>query len=184
MPAIDGRRSSSDAIGEVAVTDPTTDASLISLLKGLLSQLQGSGTGSSPVSLSTLISSDIGDNIDVSKMTKGAVETPHNGINSTTTSSELDCRGFNTISLECTISGISGGSWIASLTGCSVSGGTFGNCFTPKDDGTFAQQKTPTLNANGNTTYYFRGIPNYLKIVATETGNGGNLTCKVTPMNL
>jgi hypothetical protein len=96
---------------------------------------------------------------------------------------EIDCRGFNTISVECAVSDITSGNWLIEILGSALSGGTFGNCFAPKDDGTFIQQKTPLLNANGNTTYYFRGIPNYVKIAATRTTDG-TLTCTVTPMNL
>ncbi len=134
------------------------------------------------VNLATALSSDY-DSIDVNRMGKGAVTIAHNAITATATSTEIDCRGFNTISVECAVSAITSGNWVAELLGCAVTGGTFGNCYTPKDDGTFAQQKTPTLNANGNTTYYFRGIPNYIKIKATRTTDG-TLTCTVTPMNL
>lgn len=40
------------ALAATAVTDPTASASNIALLKGLLKQLQGSGSGAAPVSLS------------------------------------------------------------------------------------------------------------------------------------
>ena len=40
------------ALTAAAVTDPTASATLIALLKGLLKQLQGTGTGAAPVQLS------------------------------------------------------------------------------------------------------------------------------------
>jgi hypothetical protein len=135
-----------------------------------------------PANLVTLLSSEY-DTIDVNRMSKSGVVVAHNAITATATSAEIDCRGYNTISVECAVSAITDGNWLIEVLGSALSGGTFGNCFAPKDDGTFIQQKTPTLNANGNTTYYFRGIPNYVKIAATRTTDG-TLTCRVTPMNL
>ena len=135
-----------------------------------------------PANLVTGLSSEY-DTIDVSKMSKGGITVAHNAITATATSLEIDCRGFNTISVECAVSAITSGNWLVEILGCAVSGGTFGECYSPKDDGTFAQQKTPVLNANGTTTYYFRGIPNYVKVKGTRTTDG-TLTCTVTPMNL
>jgi hypothetical protein len=135
-----------------------------------------------PATLVTTLSSEY-DTIDVSKMSKGGVVVAHNAITATATSVEIDCRGFNAISVECAVSAITSGNWLVEILGCAMSGGTFGNCFAPRDDGTFIQQKTPVLNSNGDTTYYFRGIPNYMKIKATRTTDG-TLTCIVTPMNL
>ncbi|MEW6378620.1 MAG: hypothetical protein AB1611_03310 [bacterium] len=135
-----------------------------------------------PASLTTRLSDEY-DTIDVSKMSKGGVVVAHNAITATATSSEIDCRKFNAISVECSVTGIVSGNWLVEILGDAISGGDFGNCYAPKDDGTFTQMKTPVLNANGNYTYYFRGIPNYVKIKATRTTDG-TLTCKVTPMNL
>lgn len=164
-----------------AVTDPTANATTTAALKGIIKQLQGNGAGSTPVTLSTSLSSTY-DSIDVSRQSKGAVVVAHNAIVATTTSAEIDCRGFNTISVECAVSTITSGNWLVEILGSALSGGTFGNCYAPKDDGTFVQQKTPTLNADGTTTYYFGSIPDYIKILATRTTDG-TLTCRVTPMN-
>lgn len=156
------------ATTDAAIIDPTDEASVIALLKGMLS-----------VSLSSEY-----DTINVNRMSKGGIA-PDLGltaITTTTTSNQIDCRDFNTISVEMSCSGMSG-SWTASVRGCAISGGTFGACYAPKDDGTFVAQATPAISADGNTTYYFRGIPNYVKILAT-LATTGTLTCKVTPMNL
>lgn len=134
------------------------------------------------VSLATALSSTY-DSIDVSKMGKGNVTVAHNAITVTATSAEIDCRGFNTISVEMACSAFSSGNWAAAIHGCAISGGTFGPCYSPKDDGTNVAQAIAPISANGNTTYYFRGIPNFVKIVATRTTDG-TLTCKITPMNL
>ena len=114
---------------------------------------------------------------------KGSVITVHNAIMATATSSEIDCRGFNAISVEMACSTFTSGNWVASIYGCAASGGTFGQCYAPKGDGSFVAQQTPAISTNGNYTFYFKGIPNYMKILATRTTDG-TLTCKVTPMNL
>ncbi len=147
-----------------------------------IDEINVSDTTPLPSSLVTSLSSEY-DTIDVAKMSKGGVIVAHDAIVATATSAAIDCRGFNTISVECAVSAITSGNWVIEILGCAIAGGTFGNCYTPKDDGTFVQQKTPVLNANGNTTYYFCGIPNYVKTKATRTTDG-TLTCKVTPMNL
>jgi len=168
---------------EPAEIDPDAEAGVIPLLKGILKQLQNNGSGYVPASLATLISAELGDTINVSKMSKGGITVAHNAIVATATSAEIDCRGFNTISVEMAASALSSGNWVGAIHGCAVSGGTFGPCYSPKDDGTNVAQAIAAISANGNTTYYFRGIPNFVKIVATRTTDG-TLTCTVTPMNL
>ncbi len=167
---------------DLAETDPTEEKSQLAFLKGILKQLQNGGSLYAPVSLATAIDA-LYDTINVSKMSKGGITVAHNAITATATSAEIDCRGFNTISVEMACSAFSSGNWAAAIHGCAITGGTFGACYSPKDDGTFVAQAIAAISTNGNTTYYFRGVPNYVKIVATRTTDG-TLTCTVTPMNL
>lgn len=51
MQADDGKIASIGAKADSAVHDPSSAASVIALLKGLLEQLQGGGTGAAPVKL-------------------------------------------------------------------------------------------------------------------------------------
>lgn len=51
ISAADGAITALGVLAAAAVTDPATSASVIALLKGLLKQLQGSGTGATPVTL-------------------------------------------------------------------------------------------------------------------------------------
>lgn len=168
-----------------AVTDPTADASTIAALKGVIKQLQGNGTGSAPVTLATALSSTY-DSIDMSKASKGAVTTTHSAITATVAEASctaIDCRGFNAISVEMTVSGLGeAASWTGAIYGSSDTV-AYGVCYTPKDDGTFVAQTTPAIAAASTTTYYFIGIPNYIKVVPTLAVTG-TLTCKVTPMNM
>ena len=164
---------------DVAVTTVTSDASIIAALKGLLSQLQGGGSGATQVSLSTLLSAALGDTIDVSKMSKGSVTTAHSAIVATDTSDEVDCRGFDAISVECAVSAISSGNWKIEVLGCAISGGTFGRQW----DSVSKEAKVEDLDTNEVLTFVFKDIANYVKIKATRTTDG-TLTCKVTPMNI
>ncbi len=162
---------------DVAVTDPTASASVIAALKGIISQLQGTGPGSAPVDLVTALSSTY-DSINVNKMSKGAVVVAHDAIVITTTSTEIDCRGFNTISVECAVSAITSGNWQIECLGCAVTGGTFGRCYNMNG----LEMKVTGLDTNETRALTFYGVPNYTKIRATRTTDG-TLTCKVTPFN-
>lgn len=51
ITADDGAIAALGALAAAAVTDPTASASVIALLKGLIKQLQGTGTGAAPVTL-------------------------------------------------------------------------------------------------------------------------------------
>lgn len=146
-----------------------------------IDEMNLSDTTPLPVNLITALSSEY-DTINVNKMSKGAVTVAHNAIVATATSLELDCRGFNTISVECAVSAITSGNWLIELLGCAVTGGTFGKCYVQVYDGDFISQQTPNLTANGNYTFYFRGIPNFIEIKATRTTDG-TLTCTLTPAN-
>ena len=81
-----------------------------------------------PANLVTVLSSEY-DTINVNKMSKGGVTVAHNAIAATTASAEIDCRGFNTISVECAVSTITTGNWLIEILGCAMSGGSFGNCY-------------------------------------------------------
>lgn len=110
---------------------------------------------------------------------KGDVTTAIDAKAATTTSNEIDCRGFNSIIVESIVSGT--GNWALDVMGCAVTGGTFGDCYSQQDAGTFTKM-TVTQNADGTRNCIFKGIPNYVKIEATRTA--GTITVKVTPINL
>jgi hypothetical protein len=67
------------ALAAAAVTDPAASASVIALLKGLLKQLQGGGTGAAPVQLSgsemELYSDTISDRPSANSVAKGTTFT-------------------------------------------------------------------------------------------------------------
>jgi len=154
------------AITDSAVTDPTASASIIALLKGTLKQFQGSGTGS--------------QNINIFHNSKSSTNTTLlNAVIATTTSAEKNCVTYNAVALECTVSDIISGSWDVEILGCNISGGVFGSIF----DENSRQMIVQNLNTNATTTFIFKGIPNYIKVVGTRTTDG-TLTCIATCLNL
>jgi hypothetical protein len=169
-----------------AVTDPTADADVIAALKGVIKQLQGNGTGSAPVTLSTALSSAI-DSVDTAKMSKGAVTIAHSAITATATSNEIDCRGFNGVSVEAAISGLGeGAKWKLEVLGCVVSGGTFGPTIIidPSASLTLEVADLGSDYASEPHRFIFKGVDNYVKIRATLSVAAGTITVKCTPINL
>lgn len=117
------------------------------------------------------------DNIDVKKMSKGSVTTVHGAITATATSNEVDCRGYNSLLVHW-ISSATDKTWTISITGAMTSGATF----VPLLD------KTTGLAVSEVTTdisgyFIISNVPDFVKIVATETDDGATVTCKVQPFN-
>lgn len=173
-----------DAAASTSSDEDTTSRSMIALLKGqknLLIDVQASlaaldtlirTTGITYLPLSALL-----DSVDVSKMSKGAITIAHNAITATATSAEIDCRGFNSLLVHW-VSSATDKTWVISITGATGSGLTF----VPLLD------KTTGLAASEITTdisgfFVISNIPDYIKIVATETDDGATVTCKVQPFN-
>lgn len=109
----------------------------------------------------------------IEKILKSNPITVHSAIAATATSSEIDCRFYNGILLEVSISGT--GTWKADIKGSMVSGNSFVDVY----DGS-------TQMTSGNLTtsriFYFKGVPDYIKVVATEVSDGATCTIKVQPL--
>lgn len=141
--------------------------------------------GSADVNMATALSKDL-DSVDVGKMSKGAVTTAVDAKSATTTSTEIDCRGYNSLLVECAVSAITAGNWVVEVQGCTVSGGTVGlytNLADAAPAGIVNVFKSAAMNANGNYILIFKGILDYNKVVATRTTDG-TITVKVQPINL
>lgn len=153
------------AKSDVAVTDPTEDAPVIALLKGFLRQSQGNGAGSQPIS--------------VVKINKGVAAIVHPNITNTATSDEVDCRGFNSLLVEVNIAG-EVKNWTIGVLGCSVSGGNF----IPWHEASNGNMAEMSYQTNASMGFAVKGIPDYIKIVATEDEDGATCNVKVQPVNL
>lgn len=119
------------------------------------------------------------DSVDVGKMSKGARVVAHNAITATATSNELDCRGFNAVILDVSLSATQ--NWTFKIQGSTLSGGTFKDCYELANTGSMALMSYQT---NASKVFVFKGIPDYIKIVATEDQDGATCTVAVQPLNL
>ena len=137
--------------------------------------------GNLDVTLGTTLSSDL-DSIDVARQSKGGVTVAHEAITATAASEEVDCRGFNALLVEVTTSAISVGSWEVGVLGTLTSGGAAGPCFDVRS-GNPSPMTSGAVTTNGVALYVFKGIPDYVRIVATRAQDGA-LTCRVQPVNL
>jgi hypothetical protein len=131
------------------------------------------------VSLATGLSA-ASDSIDEAKRSKGSVTTAHSAITATTTSTEIDCRGFNAVLVEVAIS-VQVKLWTTKIQGCLSSGGTFIDWYEMANTGTMTLMSYQT---NASKGFVFKGIPDYIKIVATEDEDTATYTCRVQPLNL
>jgi hypothetical protein len=117
---------------------------------------------------------------DIAKQRKGYVSTVHDAITATATSGEINCTGFNSILVEVAISG-GANNWTFALTGCLASGGTFVPLYEQANTGSMVAM---SYQCDSSRTFLFRGIPDYVKVVATEDVNGSTVTVKVQPLNV
>ncbi len=152
--------------GKVPVVAATSDA----LLAAIQTLLQTTGITLLPLDSSI-------DSIDVDKMTKGAVTVAHSAITATATSAEIDCRGYNSLLVHW-VSSATDKTWVISVTGAMGSGLTFVPLLD-KVTGLAASEITTDISG----FFVISNIPDYVKIVATETDDGATVTCKVQPFN-
>jgi len=107
------------------------------------------------------------------KVGKGSVTTAHAAITGTATSAAIDCTGYNAVMV---IAESVTETWKLDVQGSVASDGTYVDLF----DGVGTQMTTGNLTAARGKL--FVGIPNHIKIVATEVVDEGACTVKVIPM--
>lgn len=175
-----------DAAASASSDEDTTSRSMIALLKGqknLLIDVQASLAALDTLMRTTGIAflpmdADI-DDIDVSKMSKGAVTTAHSAIAETATSAEIDCRGYNAILVKA-FAFSAAENWTFKVQGSMTSGGTFVDIYEQANTGAMVAM---SHQCNAAMMFPFRGIPDYVKIVATRDGGASTVTVKVHPFN-
>lgn len=113
------------------------------------------------------------DQINVAMMSKGNVTLAHNAISATATSSEIPTVGYNAVLIHVVISGT--GTWNVKVQNSPTSGGTFVDAY----DGS-TQLSTGDITAS--RCVLFRGITDYIRIVATEVADGATCTVRVIPV--
>ena len=143
-----------------------------------LSGSNAEADGSVKTTMTTALDSDY-DSINVDKMGKGGVTTAHAAITVTATSAEIDCRGYNAVLIEASLSATF--NWTFKGQGCMTSGGTFVDLYEQANTGTMTLM---SYQCNASRMFLFKGIPDYIKIVATEDEDGATVTVKVQPLNV
>ncbi|MFQ5574665.1 MAG: hypothetical protein ACE5E0_03455 [Terriglobia bacterium] len=118
----------------------------------------------------------------------GKITAAHSAISATATSNEIDVTGYNSILLECVVTNITTGNWVAEVLGALTSEASAGSIhrFTEAAAGAMHKLITPSsgtgfMNADGTYTFLFEDLPNFIKIKATRTTDG-TITCRVQPI--
>ena len=133
-------------------------------------------------SLPVAIASDQSDlPMEYSTMSRGSTQTLLSGVTATTSSSEVDCSGYNRAALECAVSEITSGNWTVEVKGCFVTSGTVGSIYALRGSG-WEAQITPELDANGVYIFIIENLPPFVKITGTRTTDG-TLTAKLILYN-
>jgi hypothetical protein len=118
--------------------------------------------------------------VELDKLPKGSVITAHDAITETATSAEIDCTGYNAVLIEAIITEATQ-NWTFSLQGALTSGGTYADLYELANTGSMAAMSYQT---NASKVFLFKGIPDFIKIVATEDVDGATVTVKVQPLNM
>ena len=116
----------------------------------------------------------------ITKQYAGGVTVAHSAITGTATSAEIDCRGYNSLLVEANIT-VATKLWTFKLTGCLTSGGTFSDVYELANTGVMTVMSYQTSTSK---IFLFRGIPSFVKIVATEDEDGATVSVRVQPLNL
>ncbi len=127
------------------------------------------------VLLSLFFSLSVAQADSITKMPKGIEKTAHSAITATATSDYFNMVGYSLLLIETDFTAGSG-TWVISVLGSLTETGTY----VEWHEGTTALSTGSLTGDSGNT---FKGIPNFIKVVATETGNGATITVRVQAFN-
>jgi hypothetical protein len=117
--------------------------------------------------------------VSLTEMVKGNVTTVHSAITATATSAKVDCRGRNAVLVDFTISGAA--NWTIAIQGSLTEQGTYKQCYELANTGT---QTAMSYQLNSNRVFLFKGIPDWIKVVATEDAGAETVTVSVQPLNV
>jgi hypothetical protein len=115
---------------------------------------------------------------DVYMMSKASPVTAISAKAVTTTSDPIDCKGYNAVLVYFTTSAEK--NWTIKVQGCDTRNGTYADCYEQANTGSMAAM---SYQLNANRVFLFKGIPDWIKIVATEDADGATVTVKVQPLN-
>jgi len=110
---------------------------------------------------------------------KGAVTLAHSAIAATATSAAISCEGYNGILVDVEFSGAQ--NWTFKVQGSTLENGTYKDLYEMVNTGTMTLM---SYQCNASRIFIFKGVPHWVKIVATEDVNGVSVTVRVQPINV
>lgn len=115
----------------------------------------------------------------IDKLLKGNVTKAHDTIDATATSKPIDCRGYNSIMVQAILSATQ--NWTFKLQGSMNEQGTYTDLYEQANSGSMVAMSYQT---NASKMFLFKGIPDWVKVVATEDVTGATATVYVQPLNV
>ena len=115
---------------------------------------------------------------EIDQIMKGNVTPLFTDLAATATSGRIDCRGYNAILIDVEFSGAA--NWTFKLQGSLTEHGTYKDLYEQENTGAMTLM---SYQCNGSRMFLFKGIPDWVKIVATEDVEGQSVTIKVQPLN-
>lgn len=115
--------------------------------------------------------------VDIDRFNKGSVITAHSAITATATSTPINCIGKNAILVKVTITG-GANNWTFKPIGSFTRNGTYVDCYEQANTGVMILM---SYQCNASRMFLFKGIPDWVEIVATENVDGSTVTVEVQP---
>jgi hypothetical protein len=117
--------------------------------------------------------------VSINHMQKGLVTTAHSAISATATSVPINCEGYNAILVSVDFSAAQ--NWTFKVQGSLTENGNYFDVYELANTGSMAAMSYQT---DADKIFLFKGIPDWIKIVATEDVDGATVTVKVQPLNV
>lgn len=116
--------------------------------------------------------------VDVYQKSKGSVVTALKDKAATSTSEKIDCTGYNSVLVQVILNATK--NWTIKIQGSLTENGTYADCYELANTGEMALMSHQT---NASSVFCFKGIPDWIKVVATEDEDGAKITVHVQPFN-
>lgn len=117
--------------------------------------------------------------VGIDSVEKGSPVTIINDVAATTTSAPIDAKGKNAVLVKITLSAAN--NWTVKLQGCFTRNGTYVDLYEQANTGNMV---TMSHQTNINKMILFKGIPNWIKVVATEDVDGAKCTVEIQLLNV
>lgn len=117
--------------------------------------------------------------MDIEQINKSSPIALMNQVEATTTSEPVDARGKNAVLVKITLTGAV--NWTIKLQGCFTRNGTYVDLWELANTGLMTQMSHQT---NISKIILFKGIPDYIKVVATEDVDGQKCSIEIQLLNV